>query len=106
MRPTRLAVLVLCRPPRWEGDAWERQCSTSSQRIVARGQPPWGLPKVIVSPHMAADCFGWREALREVFTENLRRVADARPLRNVVDIRLRYVGSVPLVGTSRKGSIG
>jgi hypothetical protein len=105
MRPTRLAV-VLCPPPRWEGDAWERQCLTSSRRIVARGQPPWGLPKVIVSPHMAADCFGWREALREVFTENLRRVADARPLRNVVDIRLRYVGSVPLVGTSRKGSIG
>ena len=106
MRPTRLAVLVLCRPPRWEGDAWERQCLTSSRRIVARGQPPWGLPKVIVSPHMAADCFGWREALREVFTENLRRVADARPLRNVVDIRLGYVGSAPLVGTSRKGSIG
>jgi phosphoglycerate dehydrogenase-like enzyme len=73
---------------------------------LPEASPPWGLPKVIVPPHMAADCFDRREALREVFTENLRRVADARPLRNVVDIRLGYVGSAPLVGTSRKGSIG
>jgi phosphoglycerate dehydrogenase-like enzyme len=73
---------------------------------LPEASPPWGLPKVIVPPHMAADCFDRREALREAFTENLRRVADARPLRNVVDIRLGYVGSAPLVGTSRKGSIG
>ena len=68
--------------------------------------PPWGLPNVIVSPHMSADFFGWRQALREVFIENLRRYPDGRPLRNVVDIRLGYVGSAPLVGTSREGSIG
>jgi hypothetical protein len=55
---------------------------------------------------MAADFFGWREALREVFIEYVRRFADGRPLRNVFDIRLGYVGSAPLVGTSRKGSIG
>ena len=73
---------------------------------LPEASPPWGLPNVIVSPHMAADFFGWREALREVFIENLRRFADGRPLRNVVDIRLGYVGSAPLVGTSREGSIG
>jgi hypothetical protein len=55
---------------------------------------------------MAADFFGLEEALREVFIENIRRFADGPPLWNVFDVRLGYVGSAPLVGTSRKGSIG
>ena len=41
MRPTRLAVLVLCRPPRWEGDAWDGQCSTSSAaESLPEASPP------------------------------------------------------------------
>jgi hypothetical protein len=31
---------------------------------------------------------------------------EGRPLRNVVDKRLGYVGSAPRVGTSREGGIG
>jgi phosphoglycerate dehydrogenase-like enzyme len=73
--------------------------------------PLWGLPDVIVSPHMvsphvAGDFFGWRKTLREVFIENFRRCTEGRPLRNVVDKRLGYVGSASLVGTSREGGIG
>jgi hypothetical protein len=36
-----------------------------------------------------------RDTLREVFIEDFRRFADGRPLRNVVDERLGYVGSHP-----------
>jgi hypothetical protein len=38
--------------------------------------------------------------------ENFRHYRGGAPWRNVVDGRLGYVGSPPLVGTSRKGGIG
>ena len=100
MRPIRLAVLVLCRPPRWRGTpgrpVLDVFAADRCPRPARRGAAP------VMSPHMAADAS--TEALREVFTENLRRSADGRPLRNVVDIRIGYVGSAPLVGTSRKAA--
>ncbi|QXJ26353.1 D-2-hydroxyacid dehydrogenase [Actinomadura graeca] len=55
--------------------------------------PLWGMPNVIVSPHMSGDATGWREDLVRVFAENLRRWTEGRPLRNVVDKDLGYVGS-------------
>ncbi len=36
---------------------------------------------------MSADVHGWRDALVDVFLDNLRRWRDGRPLRNVVDKR-------------------
>jgi phosphoglycerate dehydrogenase-like enzyme len=53
--------------------------------------PLWELPNVIVSPHMSGDLVGWREALVEVFADNLARYRDGAPLRNVVDKSLGYV---------------
>jgi phosphoglycerate dehydrogenase-like enzyme len=55
--------------------------------------PLWELPNVIVSPHMSADFAGWREALVELFVENLDRYLTGRPLKNVVDKRRGYVPS-------------
>ncbi|WP_217711491.1 D-2-hydroxyacid dehydrogenase [Actinomadura sp. NAK00032] len=55
--------------------------------------PLWELPNVIVSPHMSGDVIGWRDELVRLFTDNLGRFAAGRPLRNVVDKRLGYVGS-------------
>ncbi|WP_067457648.1 D-2-hydroxyacid dehydrogenase [Actinomadura macra] len=55
--------------------------------------PLWGMPNVIVSPHMSGDATGWREDLVRVFAGNLRRWIDGRQLRNVVDKNLGYVGS-------------
>ena len=55
--------------------------------------PLWELPGVIVSPHMSGDQVGWREALVEVFTDNLARYRAGEPLRNVVDKALGYVSS-------------
>lgn len=53
--------------------------------------PLWGMPNVIVSPHMSGDYGGWREAVVELFVENLERFLTGAPLRNVVDKRLGYV---------------
>ncbi len=73
---------------------------------LPEARPLWGLPNVIVAPHMAGGFFGWRKELQEVFIHNFRRLTHGHPLRNVVDTRLGYVGSAPVVGASRKGSIG
>jgi phosphoglycerate dehydrogenase-like enzyme len=53
--------------------------------------PLWDLPGVIVSPHMAGDVHGWREAQAELFLDNLSRYLAGRPLRNVVDKARGYV---------------
>ncbi|WP_203595972.1 D-2-hydroxyacid dehydrogenase [Actinomadura bangladeshensis] len=55
--------------------------------------PLWEMPGVVVSPHMSGDVVGWRDELVRLFTDNLGRYASGRPLRNVVDKRLGYVGS-------------
>ncbi|TDD83959.1 D-2-hydroxyacid dehydrogenase [Actinomadura rubrisoli] len=54
--------------------------------------PLWDMPNVIVSPHMAGDATGWRDELVRLFAENLDDYVHGRPLRNVVDKRLGYVG--------------
>jgi hypothetical protein len=56
-----------------------------------------GYDLVVVAVALTAGTRGLISA--DVFTEG-------RPLRNVVDKRLRYVGSASLVGTSREGGIG
>jgi phosphoglycerate dehydrogenase-like enzyme len=53
--------------------------------------PLWEMPNVIVSPHMSGDYGGWREAVVELFVENLERFLTGAPLRNVVDKHLGYV---------------
>jgi phosphoglycerate dehydrogenase-like enzyme len=46
---------------------------------------------VLISPHVSADFAGWREALVELFVDNLRRYLAGEPLRNVVDKDRGYV---------------
>jgi phosphoglycerate dehydrogenase-like enzyme len=60
---------------------------------LPKDSPLWGMPNVIVSPHMAGDFAGWREALVELFVENLQRYLTGRPLKNVVDKERGYVPS-------------
>ena len=55
--------------------------------------PLWAMPNVIVSPHMAGDAAGWREAAVELFVRNLERYLTGRPLINVVDKTRGYVPS-------------
>ncbi|MER5211849.1 D-2-hydroxyacid dehydrogenase [Streptomyces sp. NPDC002838] len=60
--------------------------------------PLWDMPGVIVSPHTAGETTGEREALMEVFLDNLTRHSEGRPLRNVVDKRRGYVVDEPHPG--------
>ncbi|MDX2594724.1 D-2-hydroxyacid dehydrogenase [Streptomyces sp. WI03-4A] len=53
--------------------------------------PLWGLPGLIVSPHMSGDTVGWRDELGSQFVELYERWAAGRPLRNVVDKKRGYV---------------
>lgn len=55
--------------------------------------PLWAMPDVVVSPHMSGDVVGWRDELVRLFAANFDRYLSGRPLRNVVDKRLGYVGS-------------
>ncbi|TDB76299.1 D-2-hydroxyacid dehydrogenase, partial [Actinomadura sp. KC216] len=60
---------------------------------LPQSSPLWAMPNVIVSPHMSGDVVGWRDELVRLFADNLGRHVAGRPLRNVVDKRLGYVGS-------------
>nr|WP_255425554.1 D-2-hydroxyacid dehydrogenase [Pseudonocardia petroleophila] len=53
--------------------------------------PLWGLPGVIVSPHMSGDILGWRDELETLFVDNLTRYRAGEPLANVVDKTLGFV---------------
>jgi phosphoglycerate dehydrogenase-like enzyme len=55
--------------------------------------PLWSVPRLIVSPHMSGDFRECREALIQLFVDNLRRYRAGEPLRNVVDKSLGYVRS-------------
>lgn len=53
--------------------------------------PLWGLPGLIVSPHMSGDVVGWRDELGTQFLELWDRWEAGRPLVNVVDKERGYV---------------
>ncbi|MFC9280068.1 D-2-hydroxyacid dehydrogenase [Streptomyces collinus] len=58
---------------------------------LGQESPLWGLPGLIVSPHMSGDTVGWRDELGSQFVELYERWAAGRPLRNVVDKKRGYV---------------
>ncbi|MDQ1013925.1 D-2-hydroxyacid dehydrogenase [Streptomyces afghaniensis] len=61
------------------------------QEPLPAESPLWDMPGVMISPHTAGETTGEREALVEVFLDNLTRHVEGRPLRNVVDKRRGYV---------------
>lgn len=52
--------------------------------------PFWGLPNVIVSPHVAGYSLNYHERVTEVFVENLRRYLVHQPLLNLIDFKHGY----------------
>jgi phosphoglycerate dehydrogenase-like enzyme len=55
--------------------------------------PLWGMPNVIISPHMSVDVPESRQWLMELFLQNLDRFGRGEPLLNVVDKGLGFVPS-------------
>jgi phosphoglycerate dehydrogenase-like enzyme len=49
--------------------------------------PLWGMPNVLISPHMCGDFDGWEEQVVAIFVDNAGRFARGEPLRNPVDKR-------------------
>ncbi|MDI1282953.1 MAG: D-2-hydroxyacid dehydrogenase [Reyranella sp.] len=47
--------------------------------------PLWDMPNVLISPHTASHSLGQKEAIFEIFLDNLARWRDGRKLRNDVD---------------------
>ncbi|MEU4488502.1 D-2-hydroxyacid dehydrogenase [Streptomyces purpurascens] len=64
------------------------------QEPLPTRSPLWDMPGVMISPHTAGETTSEREALIEVFLDNLTRHIEGRPLRNVVDKRRGYVVDV------------
>ncbi len=52
--------------------------------------PLWEMPNVLVSPHSASTSDRENRRITELFTDNLRRWLDGRPLRNVLDTERLY----------------
>jgi D-2-hydroxyacid dehydrogenase (NADP+) len=52
--------------------------------------PYWDLPNVIVTPHISGAMEDYWTPLVALFSDNLRRFADGRPLLNIVDKRAGY----------------
>lgn len=52
---------------------------------LSHGHPLWGLPNVLLTPHVSAVTRGYWPREAALIAENLRRLTDGRPLLNVVD---------------------
>ncbi len=52
--------------------------------------PLWGLPNVLLSPHVAGSFRGYMDRVVELFCDNLKRYVAGEPLRNVVDREAGY----------------
>ena len=73
------------------------------QEPLPAASPLWGLPNVIVSPHMSADFQGWERALAELFLRQLASYRSGRPLANIVDKNLGFVTAAPRPAPHRPG---
>lgn len=52
--------------------------------------PFWGMPNVLVSPHMSGDVLGWRDDVVALLIENLGRWERQEPLLHVADLRAQW----------------
>jgi phosphoglycerate dehydrogenase-like enzyme len=73
---------------------------------LPEGSPLWGMPNVIVSPHMSGDLLGWERAVVDVFRANLDRWLAGEPLHNIVDKRLGYAPRTDALTRGPRGSAG
>ncbi len=61
-----------------------------TEEPLAQDSPLWAEDNLIVSPHMSGDFAGHRQALADLFLDNLARFHRGEPLCNLVDKRLGF----------------
>jgi phosphoglycerate dehydrogenase-like enzyme len=74
-----------------EGELAGAALDVFAEEPLPPDHPFWDVEGLVVSPHVSADTVGWREALVDLFSDNLRRWRRGEPLRNLVDKHLGYV---------------
>lgn len=52
--------------------------------------PLWTMPNVIVTPHVAGSSTNYAASLFHIFSDNLQRFLDKKPLHNIVDLSRGY----------------
>jgi phosphoglycerate dehydrogenase-like enzyme len=57
---------------------------------LPESSPLWGMPNVLISPHMCGDFTGWETVVVRLFIDNLERFVGGLELRNRVDTRLGF----------------
>jgi phosphoglycerate dehydrogenase-like enzyme len=60
------------------------------QEPLPAEHPFWGLPNLVITPHISGYTPRYFDKMLEIFEENLDRFLAGRPLRNVVDKQLGY----------------
>uniref|UniRef100_UPI00047EE43B D-2-hydroxyacid dehydrogenase n=1 Tax=Arthrobacter sp. Br18 TaxID=1312954 RepID=UPI00047EE43B len=68
---------------------------TFSTEPLPAGSPLWGMPQVLISPHMASDADSWVADLAAQFERNFLAWYAGDPLSGVVDKNLGYVPFAP-----------
>lgn len=61
-----------------------------AQEPLPAEHPFWGLPNLVLTPHISGYTPSYFDKMLAIFEDNLARYVDGRPLRNVVDKRLGY----------------
>ena len=61
-----------------------------SEEPLPAGHPFWGIPNLVLTPHVSGYTPRYFDKVLALFEDNLERFLTGRPLRNVVDKRLGY----------------
>ncbi|GIH28472.1 3-phosphoglycerate dehydrogenase [Acrocarpospora phusangensis] len=61
-----------------------------AQEPLPESSPFWSESNVLITPHVAGFAPGYHDHVRVLFTENLRRLVEGRPLLNLVDRKAGY----------------
>lgn len=81
-----VALAAALREGRLRGAALD----TFASEPLPPDSPLWGLPNVLLSPHVAGSFHGYMDRVVELFCDNLRRYLEGDSLRNVVDRETGY----------------
>jgi phosphoglycerate dehydrogenase-like enzyme len=52
--------------------------------------PFWDMPNVIISPHSASTADTENTKLTDIFTDNINRYIEGKPMRNLLDKKTLY----------------